>query len=81
LRQKSGNPGCSVVADVLKHLDAESQVAANLGSVNQFLMDVLPVDEMLSGFRKKTVQYDRGKFLGANCLQLIDRLPSNNEGN
>ena len=79
--RNSGNHGGSVVADVLKHLDAVSQVAANLGSVDQFLMDGLQVDEQLYGFRKRKVQSGRGKFLGANCLQLTDRLPSGHEGN
>ena len=64
-----------------KHLDALSQVAANLGSVGQFLMDGLPVDEKPSSFRKRKVQSDWGKFLGANCLQLIDLLPSGHYGN
>ncbi|MCX6803873.1 MAG: hypothetical protein NTY48_04870, partial [Candidatus Diapherotrites archaeon] len=32
--------------------------------VGQFLMDGLPVDEKLYGFRTRKVQFDRGKFLG-----------------
>ena len=60
----------------LKHLETVSQVAANLRKVGSNSAGPGTNKEKVFGFSQSAVQFDRRKFVVANCLQLSDCVPS-----